>query len=168
MKSSSLIRIGMLMLVWTMLSSFVHPFYVSIIQIDHNASASSLEMTFKIFTDDLEKAIQDQGTDLLRLGTEKEHAKSDAYIQKYISNNFDVSVDGKPLQLNWVGKEVEYDITWCYMEASGVATPKQFDVVARLLTETYSSQTNIVHVKVGGLEQSEALNKTYNKISFKY
>lgn len=149
-------------------SSFVHPFYVSIIQVDHSTKANGYQLTFKMFTDDLEAALKEQGTDKINLGTAEEHPKTDQYLFKYIQNGFTLNADGTPQEMQWVGKEVDYDITWCYLEIPNRAAPKAVTVDIDLLTELHEEQANIVHVKVGGKEQSQAFNKNFQKTTFSY
>ena len=38
--------------------SILHPFYVSVIEIDHNAKDATAEISVRVFTDDLEKTLQ--------------------------------------------------------------------------------------------------------------
>lgn len=136
-----------------------HPFYVSICQIDHNPEAKSLELTFKIFTDDLEKALEAQGTGKLYLGDPREAQEADRYLYNYLKSQVVIVVNGDTAAFRYVGKEVEMDVTWCYVEIASVAEVKKIAVANRILLEIYEDQTNIVHVKVDGKQKSMLLRK---------
>lgn len=136
-----------------------HPFYVSICQIDHNPEAKSLELTFKIFTDDLEKALEAQGTGKLYLGDPREAQDADRYLYNYLKNQVVIVVNGDTAAIRYVGKEVEMDVTWCYVEIAQVTEVKKITVTNRILLEIYEEQTNLVHVKAGGQQKSMLLRK---------
>lgn len=140
-------------------SGFRHPFYVSICQIDHNPEAKSLEMTFKIFTDDLEKALEAQGTGKLYLGDPRESQEANRYLHNYLKNQVEIVVNGDTAAFRYVGKEVEMDVTWCYVEIAKVPEVKTITVTNRILLEIYEDQTNIVHVKAGRQQKSMLLRK---------
>lgn len=136
-----------------------HPFYVSICQIDHNSEAKSLEMTFKIFTDDLEKALEAQGAEKLFLGDKRESKEADRYIRAYLTNNVAINVNDDSVAFRYLGKEVELDVTWCYAEIQNVPEVKKISATNRILLEMYENQTNLVHVKANGEQKSMLLRR---------
>jgi hypothetical protein len=162
------IKVGVLFLGWLLCSGLTHPYHVSIIQVDHSAKAHRFEFTFKLFTDDMEAALIAQGTDKIYLGESNEHVKADEYLFTYLKNGFSITADSTELELRWVGKEVVDDITWAYCEVRNQKAPKTVSIDVDLLTELLQDHKNIVHVKVGGIEQSEAMNRTNHQIEFKY
>jgi hypothetical protein len=148
--------------------TIAHPYYVSIFQINHNAEQKTLQITCKIFTDDLEKAIESQGTNELRLGSEQELAKADEYIGRYIREHFQISVNGKQKEMHYLGKEVELDVTWCYLEISGISSISSIAVKNDILFDQYRTQTNIIHTEIGDQQKSVILKKENPSHSFIY
>ncbi len=142
------------------LMSFIHPFYVSICQIDHNPTTKSLEISFKIFTDDLEYSLEKQGTGRLFLGSEKESEKADQYIFNYLKNNFKITIDGQETEYSFLGKEIELDVTWCYLEAKNINDFTKIEVLNKILIDDFNSQSNIVHIKYGDKRKSMLLHKS--------
>jgi hypothetical protein len=136
-----------------------HPYYMSICEVDHNAQSKTLEITFKIFTDDLEEALEAQGAGKLRLGTAEEGKNADRHIFSYLKKNVAFIIKGDSAIFAYVGKEVEGEVTWCYVEAKNVAHINQIEVVNRLLLERHEEQVNIVHVKADGKRKSLLLHK---------
>jgi len=126
-----------------------HKFYVSLNQIDYNENSQALEITMKIFTDDLEYGISGS-EDFYGLGTEREPGDADSLIFKYIKKNFKLIADGKAGQMVFVGKEVELDVCWCYVEIENVEPFTELYIANRMLTELYTEQVNIVNVSYGG------------------
>ena len=135
-----------------------HPLYISICEIEHNSDTAALEITFKIFTDDLETAMEEQGLGKLRLGTDREAEDSDDYIRRYIEKNVTIQVDEKEMSLGFLGKEVEMDVTWCYVEVAGISSISSMTVSNTLMFELYEEQTNIVHITARKKKKSLMLN----------
>lgn len=136
-----------------------HEFYVSITDIRYNANNESLEITFKIFTDDFEKALETVNGERIFIGTDKEHKETDAFIEKYLKKSFSVSVDNRGYDLVYIGKEVEIDMTYCYIEVLGVNNIEEIEVTSTLLTDVFDGQKNIVHIKKGKIKRSMLLSK---------
>jgi len=131
-----------------------HPFYVTVSQIDHNASERALEITIKFFTDDLQRALEQRTGSPLFLGTDREVDSAGDRLFEYVVANVEIVIDGRAAALRYVGKEVETDATWCYVEIVDVASPTRITVTNRLLLDYFDAQSNIVHVKVGGVQKS--------------
>lgn len=136
-----------------------HPFYVSICQVDHNTESQSLELTFKIFVDDLNTGLKAHTDEKMWIGDEQEHADAETLVQKYLQNRVQFKVNGAPAAFNWIGKEVEEDICWVYMEIPNVPQLTTLEVTNRILLETFADQSNIVHVHANGTEKSMTMRR---------
>ncbi|MDX2283289.1 MAG: DUF6702 family protein [Bacteroidia bacterium] len=142
------------------LAAFHHPFYVSVAEINHNPQAGSLEITVKVFTDDLERALEARsGGKRLFLGERQEAPETLPLLGAYLSEVFRIASDGQPRPWNWVGKETELEVTWIYLEIPDVGAPRHLQVENRLLTEYIDTQKNIVHARSGGELQSLLLDR---------
>lgn len=138
-------------------SSFTaHKFYVSHYTIEYKNQ--DLQITIKVFTDDLEKALQqadaalriDEGSDIKVLGPK---------ISNYYLQHLHLTGD-KAMKLNWVGYELENDLVWVYMEVTGLKeAPKSLEIRCDALTEIYEDQINLFRVDCGALEETFSLRK---------
>jgi len=135
----------LLLAAWLISGFTPHEFYVSLCRIDHNPATNALEITMKIFTDDLEYGITGS-QDFYGLGTGKEPATADSLIFSYILNNFEVILEGETAGLNYIGKEVELDVTWIYVEIEDVPVLEKIEITDWMLTELFEEQVNIVNV----------------------
>ncbi|MBT5873613.1 MAG: hypothetical protein HOH43_09355 [Candidatus Latescibacteria bacterium] len=140
-----------------------HPLYISICEIEYNRDTRALEIAFKLFTEDVELAVEEQGGGALRLGTADEKEGADDYISRYIRNNVVLELETERVEMQFLGKEVEMDVTWCYMEVPSVTSPGTLTVTNSLFFDLYNEQTNIVHVKVGKDSKSLMLNSNERK-----
>ena len=149
------------------LSSFVdsHKFYVSVTNIEHSEKDNALQITSRIFIDDLENVIQERYGVTLNLATDKELEAADDYIAKYFRQKFVVMLDGEVLPYQFLGKKYDNDVTICYLELpeAHLGERKTLAVENDLLTDIFEEQKNIVHVKLKGNKRSFVLIKENNK-----
>ena len=136
-----------------------HPFYVSVTQIDYKEE--SLQITLKIFVEDLEKTLIDEGKPKLYIGEKNENTNSTQIIQNYLSDKFSISInDGNLEPYIFIGKEVEDDAVWIYLEVKRkVKNVKSLDIKNTIITEKHESQTNLIHTNISGQKKSLILNK---------
>ena len=143
----------------TSLSPAVHPLYISVTEMEYNATEKSLEISCKVFTDDFEKALAKANDALVDMYHPKDKALLEKQIAAYISGHLLVKVDGKPLILEYVGYELEEQSTWSYYQVSKLsAAPKKVEVYSSVFYELYDKQINILHVTVGGNRKSTKLD----------
>ena len=136
-----------------------HDFHVSVTQINCNTQSQTVEITIKLFTDDLEQSIKSLGGGDLRLGDAREAANADYLIMEYLRNRFTLQLDGKPVVLTWVGKEVEVDALWCYLEVPQIAHCASMEIGSRILTEIFEDQANVIHITCNAKNKSLFLSK---------
>lgn len=132
-----------------------HPFHVSITTFQVNPVSNNVEITLKLFTDDLEGAIGYEGLPPLHLGSKKEYQKSDSLIYRYINYNVKLLLNNTKPTLKWVGKEIEHDITWCYLEIENDGKIETVSITNSLFIANYIDQLNISHFYIGN--QTETL-----------
>ena len=136
-----------------------HPFYVSICQIDYNNESHSLEISVKIFADDLLLALEKRKHTDIHLGEDKENPETNSYIFDYLTDNLKITVDKNPLEYYLLGKEMEDDAVWCYLEIKNVNKFSDIYVSNSILTEIFKTQNNIVQVSFGGKTKNLLLKK---------
>lgn len=131
-----------------------HDFHVSITQIDYAPEAEALQITCKIFTEDLEATLEALGAPRLRLGAEAESPAADSLLGAYLQNRLIIQLDGKAVELRYLGKEVEFDATFCYLEVANSQRFSSITVINRILLEHFDDQANLTHVNLAGKTQS--------------
>lgn len=145
--------------IMVMTSAAVHDFHVSITKIDLNPESKKLEIMIKLFTDDLSEALnQKYGTNFM-LGTASEPPNANDRLKEYVNGQFSISVNGKPVELNYLGKQQEDDATWVYIESERVGKIRSMAVSNPLLTDLFDDQANLINVKVEGKKGGLTLRK---------
>lgn len=125
---------------------YLHPFYVSVTEVNYNQEAQTLECTIKTFTTDIEDSLKDQGFGNLAIGTAKELSTADSIINIYLNNVLQFKLNGEAYSFNYLGKEVEEDVAWIYLEIDKVPELSTFEVTNKLLFDFQETQTNIVNL----------------------
>jgi hypothetical protein len=146
----------------------LHPFYVSVTEINQNAAEKSLEISCKFFADDFEHTLEKAFKAQLDITSEKEKASFDKFIPEYIAKHFAIAVDGKPAKLNYIGYEKDKESVYCYFEVTNTPAVKRLDVTTNLLYDFTQEQINIMHITVNGKRQSSKLNYPEVKAAFQY
>jgi hypothetical protein len=144
---------------WLHALALLHPFYVSVTEINHNPEAASLEISIKMFADDLEDALQQRFGETMHLGLEDEHPDADVYLALYLKDELQIEVDGQPVTFAYLGKDANLEAAWCFLEIKNVPAPREVQVRNTLLTELFETQKNMVHVRIGGETQSMLLQR---------
>ena len=138
---------------------YMHPMYISVSTVNFNSSSSSLEITMKIFTDDLEEGIFDASAQTLNLGLASEVPEADSVLIAYLKERVGIHVNGKPVSLQFLGKEVEMQVAWVYLEARCSTPISEVQVHNEILMHLHEEQTNLVNIKVGSTKRSLLLSQ---------
>jgi len=145
-----------------------HPFYIAVTEINLNTSDKTLEVSCKMFADDLEQIIEKNNHVVLDISSDKDKAKFDSYIPAYVRNHLSISVDGKAGTLSYIGFEKERESAYCYFQVEHVSSLKKIDITNSLLHDYTADQINIVHVTVNGKRQSTKLDYPDKFVSFTF
>jgi hypothetical protein len=145
-----------------------HPFHVSVIEINHNATDKTLEISCKIFTDDFEKTLAKNYSAKVDLINPPNKAAMDSLVKKYIFSHLSIKVNGKPVSLTYVGFENENEAAFGYVEVDNVSSVSSLNISTNIMYDQFDDQMNIMHVTVGGNRKSTKLNYPDKEASFSY
>jgi hypothetical protein len=159
---------SLLILLIAPLFAATHPFFVSVTEITHNAKEQSLEISCKIFTDDLEGAIRKSLNNIVDLSNPKDKAAADAAVATYIRKHFYLKADGRALNLQFVGFEKEGEAIWAYFEVTNIAALKKVEITNSILHDYQSKQINMMHVTINGNRQSRKLDYPDTRVDFNF
>lgn len=143
----------------------VHPLHVSTTDISYNAQDGQMEVILTIFTDDFESAIQKQFRTKTDLSKPDMHKAMDELVKKYAASHLQLKAGNIPVQLNYLGYEINREAVNVYLESPKIIAPKKIDAEVSLLQNLYDDQLNIVHMTVAGARKSARLDFPERKIS---
>ena len=149
--------------------SEIHPFHVSVIEINHNVTDKSLEISCKIFTDDMESTLATRFKTKVDLTNSSVKSAMDTLVKRYIQDHLMIRSGSKVYKPVYIGYEVDKEAVYCYLEIDGVATPlTQLTVNSSVLYDKYEDQINIVHAITPAGRKSLKLNNPENTAVFSW
>lgn len=141
----------------------LHDFHYSRSDWQWNGKTQTLEVTIRVFTDDWEAALATEAgqspSPPIRLGDAREHPSVPKWARSHLAKHIQLSAGGKPVALHYLGMEVEYDITYIYLESSPMVWPQPLEVTQTLFFDLFVDQTNEVHVKFPNAVFQETLQQ---------
>lgn len=150
-------RIAIVLLALT-LSSFVgHKFYVSIFQLNYAPAKKMLQITSRIFVDDLDDALGRKYHRKFSLGEKGQSPEDIAQLKKYIGENLKIKINGKPASMEYLSSEIENNVFVSYFRVNGVTSVKTLDVSCTILFDFVTQQQNIIQTHVGGVKKNMLL-----------
>ncbi len=154
--------------VWPLLS-FWHPFHVSVVEIRHNAEEQVLQMSQRIFLDDLEEAVEGfHALDYVDTASPDDLVRLDSLIASYLKAKVFFRVNGENRDFTYVGSEKEGDARWCYFMIDAVPSVRTLEVTNVALMDVFDDQENIIHCVVGNQKRSYKLNKQSKYFTFEF
>ena len=127
----------------------LHPYHVSVTEVRFDEEVQSVQITERIFIDDLEEALRKANNDE-KFVLMDDSLISHQYLKTYFEQNFVTAVNGKTISYDYLGAEVEDDVIWCYIEITGVESLQSIKLTNSIMTEVFDDQKNLVHFKIGG------------------
>jgi hypothetical protein len=145
-----------------------HPFYISVTELNHNAKDRIIEISCKMFADDLEQILEKDYKTTLDIASPKEKGIFDKLIPDYINHHLSIVLEGRPVTLSYIGYEKDKESAYCYFQVNDVASVKKIDIQNSILHDFNDTQINIIHVVVNGRRQSTKLDFPNTQASFSF
>lgn len=158
------IKISALLVLFIGLTSMsVHRFYVGIYQVDFVPQKKRLEITTRIFMDDLNDALAKAYKKQTNVGDSKETPEDVALMKKYLSDKFKIYLNGQLKTMNYHIHEQENNVVICYLTIKEVSKITKMEVENSILTELHDEQQNIIQFNNNGKKQNLLLSSSTTK-----
>jgi hypothetical protein len=145
---------GIALVVFALLGFGMHKFYVGIFQINHAADKKMLQITMRIFPDDLNRALENKYKRPFHVGEKEETPDDAAKMQQYIAGNFAIKVNGKPCPIDFRSKEIQNAVLVCYYRITDISKIRSLSIRNKILFDYVTEQQNIIQTTVGGEKNS--------------
>lgn len=146
----------MALLIW--IFTTLHPFHVSVCEVVHSQKARALQVSCRVFLDDLELALRKQTGDG-ELNLVGDSIQTHRANERYFKESLQFTINGQPASYVYLGGEIEEDVMWCFLEVSNVESLHSVTIANTFLTDLYDDQQNIVHFRIGTDKRSFILTK---------
>ncbi|RBA29522.1 DUF6702 family protein [Flavobacterium tibetense] len=151
------------------LSAFTwHKFYVSVTEVAYSEDKNRIEISTRIFIDDLEKGLEKKYNKKINLATKEEIPEAKDFIKGYVSQRIQANVNNKTAEVVFLGFETENDVLICYLKIDFSEKITTFELYNNMLTEIYADQQNLVHTNINNTKRSFLLTKTEKTALIKY
>ena len=135
-------------------SSSLHDYYVSSTEVVYVEDKQQLQVTTRIFIDDIEAYFNAQTEDKIQLQPDIKAATIDSLVQLFFENNFNLFFDKKKVALNYIGRQYKEDQILIFAEATMLHPPSSFEIRNTILIPFRTGQQNIVHIKTTNTKKS--------------
>lgn len=145
-----------------------HPFYMGVTDLKYDAASKNMNVSVKLFTNDLEEALRKNSKKDIDILHPKNKAEVDSILFTYIKKRLSITLNFKPQALHYIGYEREDESVWTYLELKKVPIPKTLDIDTKLLYDDFPQQINIVHAEVNGIKKSSKVTNPDSKVEFSF
>ena len=142
-----------------LLHSFIpiHKYYLSLTEVNVNTEKHTLDISSKLFIDDLELELGNATNKKIDLSLSIKNKEVETLLFNYLSRNFKINVGGKLQKLEFVGYEIENDAVWCYLEVAHFKAKGTVSILNTLLYEGFPEQSNLIHITWDGASKTAKL-----------
>ena len=141
---------------------------MAIYQVNYAPEKKMLQITSRIFIDDLNKTLEKKYNKKLNLGTNKETAEEIVLVKKYLAQNFIIKVNGQTKPITFLSKELDGDVLVCYSNITGISKITSLEISNSILLDWNTEQQNITHVKVLEIKNSILFTDSFRNGLLKY
>jgi hypothetical protein len=146
----------------------LHPIHIATVEIEHNATDKTLEITCKTFWDDFESILSKNNKKTIDLTSTKAEADNNKVIFEYLKSHLQITIDGKIIPLSFVGYEKEDVVIYSYLQAENVPSIKKVSITSSIMYDMFDDQTEIIHVIVNGNRKSTKLDYPAKDAEFSF
>lgn len=125
----------------------LHAFHVSVCEIVFDNDQRQLEITHRIFHDDLELALTEWSGQKVDILNPSDPQWLDSLIGGYLQEKTIYTLNGKDVKSNYLGAEREEGVMYCYQVIPSVKKLKSLNVSNTVLMEIFDDQSNVIHVE---------------------
>lgn len=163
------IKFSALVLLLLLSSAFTyHKFYVGVFQIDYFKEKKAVQITTRLFIDDLEKVLYKKHKKHFYLTTKDEVTDANSFISKYLEDNLKIKINNKIQSFQFLTKEQEDNIVICYLKINFKDNIKNLEITNTILSDVFKEQQNLVHLNINGNKKTILFTNTETNQKLKY
>lgn len=137
----------------------LHKYYISVTQIDYIKEKKVIQITSRVFIDDMERLLRERYDENITLTENDDLIQVDTYLRQYFNDKVKIEVNNAPVSLNYLGKDYDADIMRCYLEIEGIERIETFKISNEVLFDLFEDQQNIIKTKINSKQKSFILYK---------
>jgi len=135
---------------------------------EYKEETKAIQIASKVFLDDLETAFNDHFDTDVDLWELRADAETDALVGELFTHHLKVFVNGKEMEVVYLGKEMDLDATWAYFEIYKVRKIKDMKVSFTLALDQFDDQVNLINMKYKDQRESVRIDRSQQEDSFSF
>lgn len=164
----TVIAFGFLFLVLSLSSFELHKFYVAIFQVQFVPEKKRLQITSRIFIDDLNKALEKKYRKKTSFGIGINTPEEIQLLKRYFAENLVLKVNGQSKSLNYVSSELEEEVLVTYLTITEISKVQHLTIQNSVLIDWNVEQQNIMHFTANDTKKSLHFTETSKNQMLKY
>lgn len=144
----------------------MHKYYISLTNIEYKKENNSLQITVKLFIDDLQETINNTYNTNHELTLQNERSVVDSLIVKYSTDHFKIELNETATKYLYLGKEYDSDVVYLYFEIENIQNFYTIGIQNNMLIEFFPEQKNIVKLNINKKKKSFILTSDNDKEMF--
>ena len=145
----------------------IHKYYMAIYQVDFVPQKKRIQVTSRIFVDDLNSALEKKFRVKSNIGFSQETPQEEANLKKYLAEKFIIKVNGVAKPMTYLSKELDANVMICYFRIPEISKINSLEIENSLLMEWNSDQQNIIQANLNGEKQTVMLTSDNYKRTIK-
>lgn len=141
----------------------IHKYYISVTQVNYVKEKKSVQITSRIFIDDLENLLIERYDENLKLGDDTQSDVVDGYIERYLKDKIKFKINTLDVNFIFLGKEYDGDIVRCYLEIENVSNIASIEIKNQVLFDLFEEQQNMIKLKINSKNKSFMLSSQKDK-----
>ncbi len=152
------IQIGALVLVTMLCTAFtIHKFYMAIYQINYVANKKRIEITARLFVDDLNFVLEKKYQKKTAIGLKNETVEDEVLMKKYLAEHVVFKINGTKKEFQFLSKEIENNVLVCYLKIADIVKINTLEIQNDAFIEQFSDQQNLIKSTIYGEKKSVLL-----------
>jgi len=148
-------RITLFLALFFGLSSMaIHKFYVSIYQVNYVPKKKMIQITSRLFIDDVNDALEKKFKKRTYFALENETSEDEVFLKKYFAEKFIIKVNGVSKTINYLSKDIDGNVVICYFSVKDLPKISSLAIENSALMELNEEQQNIIQANINGEKQS--------------
>lgn len=132
----------------------VHKFYVSTYQVNYVSQKKMMQITSRIFIDDLIEALEKKYKKRAYVGTNRQTEADIDLMKKYIAEKCIIKINGEQKSFTYLSNELEANVLVCYFSIKNISKLNTLSIENSALMELNGDQQNVIQANIDGDKKS--------------
>jgi hypothetical protein len=146
----------------------MHKYYISLTKVEYKKESKSIQVTMRIFIDDLQETINTTYNKDFELALPNGSKEIDTIISNYLTGKFKVKINNIEKPYSYIGKEYENDVVYLYLEINNIETINTIEIKNNMMMEIFSDQKNIIKLNINNTKKTFFLTNQKDKDLLKF